>query len=195
MYGKSAHSLRVSLGDHNVKKKDAGEKILDVCKVVTHPYYSNHHVKDDIAMIRLCHPVDFSPVIQPVALAEPGMHVASYANVNVAGWGVTSEGGAVSPILMYVGVQNIPVSKCRSAYPWVTSSQICAGLDAGGKDSCQGDSGGPLWWDDETHQRRMLIGIVSHGRGCARPGYPGVYTNVAEYFNWILETMAKWVRS
>ena len=36
-----------------------------------------------------------------------------------------------------------------------------------GKDTCQGDSGGPLVADDK------LVGIVSFGDGCAKPGTPG----------------------
>jgi secreted trypsin-like serine protease len=33
--------------------------------------------------------------------------------------------------------------------------------------------------------RYELIGIVSWGVGCADARYPGVYTNMAEYVDWV----------
>ena len=57
---------------------------------------------------------------------------------------------------------------------------ICAGK--AGKDSCQGDSGGPMV-DSEGKQ----VGIVSWGYGCADEGYPGVYTRVSHYYDWIVK--------
>ncbi len=60
---------------------------------------------------------------------------------------------------------------------------ICAGYMQGGKDSCQGDSGGPLILEDANGW--FQIGIVSWGNECALANYPGVYTNLANYRNWI----------
>lgn len=64
----------------------------------------------------------------------------------------------------------------------VSDRQICAGVpNVGGKDSCTGDSGGPLTVDG------VLVGIVSYGEDCGKAEYPGVYSNIAEYRNWIEE--------
>lgn len=84
----------------------------------------------------------------------------------------------------------------------LTERQICAGFETGGIDSCwvclvinssffinsilkkknnlKADSGGPL-----VTNGNVLIGVVSTGVGCARPGLPGIYTKVSEYVDWI----------
>jgi len=65
-------------------------------------------------------------------------------------------------------------------------SQICAGLPEGGKGQCSGDSGGPLILTGSDTQ----VGIVSWSiKPCARPPFPGVFTEVSAYVDWIVETV------
>jgi trypsin len=91
-------------------------------------------------------------------------------------------GGSSSDVLLKVDVPIVSKSECDSNYSGfggIPPNQICAGLEEGGVDSCQGDSGGPLYKDGE------IFGIVSWGVGCAFAGYPGVYTEVSAYSDWI----------
>ena len=132
--------------------------------------------------------------------------------VLISGWGKTSEGGSQSDILMKGIVSIISRQKCSILYEkavkTITNQMICAG--SLGKDTCQGDSGGKymqiILINSFFNNFKMLtcfeikgpvvinnngtaelIGIVSWGLGCARPEFPGVYTNVAKLVPWITE--------
>jgi secreted trypsin-like serine protease len=56
----------------------------------------------------------------------------------------------------------------------------------GDKDTCQGDSGGGLYAYDSKLQRYVVVGITSYGVGCASAGYPGIYTRISYFYNWIM---------
>ena len=76
------------------------------------------------------------------------------------------------------------ISACATAYEgygFDPASMICAGEP--GKDSCQGDSGGPMMCTGVSSGYAQF-GIVSWGIGCAKL-YPGVYTRVSAYLDWI----------
>ena len=75
----------------------------------------------------------------------------------------------------------------------ISDNRICAGYIEGGIDACQGDSGGPLVCKckDATilNDEYCLTGVVSGGEGCALPRYPGIYTRVTYFMNWIKSNM------
>lgn len=99
----------------------------------------------------------------------------------VAGWGATSEGGPQSRYLLKAQVPFVSDASCQSSYPeLIPSEEICAGYTQGGVDTCQGDSGGPMFRRDASNNW-VNVGIVSWGNGCARPNYPGVYTQISTF--------------
>eukprot|EP00737_Agarophyton_chilense_P000615 gb/GEZJ01000683.1/.p1 GENE.gb/GEZJ01000683.1/~~gb/GEZJ01000683.1/.p1 ORF type:complete len:550 (-),score=56.56 gb/GEZJ01000683.1/:32-1681(-) len=124
------------------------------------------------------------------------------AYARVAGYGQTIQKRFSGPTLNRVDVPVVSMRNCKRAYGKADSGiasrlndalQVCAGLRDGGCDACQGDSGGPLaTFDDKGNV--ILIGIVSFGIGCARAGFPGVYTKVSAFEAWISQQGAQYTR-
>ena len=114
------------------------------------------------------------------AIPIPSQNESFTGTALVSGWGTLTEGGATPTILQKVEVPIVSDAECRDYYGYysVSDSMICAGEK--GHDSCQGDSGGPMVCGG------FLCGIVSWGYGCARPGNPGVYTEVSYFVDWII---------
>ncbi|XP_066909169.1 trypsin-1 [Halyomorpha halys] len=192
LYGKSAKHIQVGLGDHNRNQDEKGElKKLRVSRAAMHPEFSISKIRNDIGIVELEAPVGVQgPTIRTVCL--PTNHGMEYSGLDgvVAGWGRDKEQGAVATILRKVTLPLISREDCANKFGYcsnkILDTNFCAGLPKGAKDACQGDSGGPLHLNASGAGSHMeLIGIVSWGRGCARPNYPGVYTRVDKYTSWI----------
>merc|ERR1712133_245961 len=149
---------------------------------------------NDACLLKMKEPFEWTEFVQPIALPAVMQDKAAGSMVSVTGWGTSTEGALGLPnVLHKVSVPVVSDEDCNASYGAsgyaVADSMICAGLPEGGKDSCQGDSGGPFF-SNESPETRELLGIVSWGIGCARAGYPGVYTEVSHFVEWITETMA-----
>ncbi|MFF0820328.1 S1 family peptidase [Micromonospora haikouensis] len=131
----------------------------------------------DWALIRLATPVTG---LATLPIATTGAYDSGI--FTVAGWGAAREGGAQQRYLLKATVPFVSDSVCSTNYGGdiIPAEEICAGYASGGTDTCQGDSGGPMFRRDATNAW-IQVGIVSWGEGCARPNYPGVYTQVS-YF-------------
>lgn len=98
------------------------------------------------------------------------------------------ENGEMPLTLFAAHVKIVSQSSCSRAYEEISRivfGMICARATNPSRDACQGDSGGPLVANG------YLIGIVSWGEGCANAVYPGVYTRVSEYEDWISDNIEK----
>ncbi|XP_065133811.2 trypsin-like isoform X4 [Paramisgurnus dabryanus] len=181
------NTITVYIGRHSQTGSNPNQKSSGVIQVINHPSYISSKEDNDIALLQLSSPVEFSNYIQPVCLAGTGSKFGAGTKSWITGWGTVNPTTNQMPeILQEVEIPIVSDSACKNAYLQdLTDNMICAGLlNQGGKDSCQGDSGGPLVVKNGTQW--IQCGIVSFGQGCAQPGFPGVYSKVANYQNWII---------
>jgi len=175
--------------------KECSQQRLRISTVKKHPSFSSKSLKNDLAVVmvesQFGQGVQFSRWVVPACLPHITPPLSGRGLV-VSGWGLLSEQSRrLSPSLQVVEVSLKPQSECVAAYRKLTpliSSQMCAGVAGGGRDSCAGDSGGPMVL---LHSGRyFLAGLVSFGRGCGRETFPGVYTKLEPYLPWVMETLA-----
>lgn len=197
----SAASIEVgagitTLGSPNVTR-------AEVSQVVVHPEYNSATTENDIALLELAAPLTLDGTTKrAIVMPDPATLGAGWPAANtaalVSGWGNTSTNGSSFPAQLQGATVNVltnPADTACGAYPdpfgneYLRTTMLCAGyLTPPTKDSCQGDSGGPLAVN--ITGTYYLAGIVSWGYGCANPDYPGIYTRVTNYKNWIDESIA-----
>ncbi|KAK8739895.1 hypothetical protein OTU49_003250, partial [Cherax quadricarinatus] len=169
-------------GDVNQVINEGTEQEFILAKIIIHEEYDGFTISNDIALLELSSPFQLNDYVQPIELPPPE-HVSTGTCV-VSGFGATTEGGDPSEILQKVSLPVWSDSDCKKAYEGeIEDGMFCAGVTEGGHDACGGDSGGPLACDDLG--TRYLAGLVSWGFGCGRPDFPGVYTKVSHYIDWI----------
>ena len=170
------------------KNRPLSDKGVRADRLIPHQGYDPDKMENDIALIRL---VGDIPGSRPIPLSSArldNIFARPETCATVVGWGRTAARaqGGVSDTLRQADVPILKNSDCAVAYPGnVTNSNVCAGYSQGSVDSCQGDSGGPLMVRHGDSSRYVQIGVVSWGKGCAKPDFPGVYTRVSSYIDWI----------
>ncbi|KAG1695914.1 Clotting factor B [Nymphon striatum] len=172
-----------------------------VKKITLHEGFNPPSFYNDIAILEVDgHTMDVDPSAHPICL--PKEHAEhdhlEFKIATLLGWGTITFAGRDSKKLNEVDVPVTTNAYCNESYAGlkhlrsypngITSNIICAGYRSGGKDACQGDSGGPLMMLDDSRQW-TLQGIISGGFQCARPGFPGIYTRVSAYTDWIVKNM------
>ncbi|XP_016991150.1 serine protease 7 [Drosophila rhopaloa] len=167
---------------------------MGIEQTIVHPQYdpANKDRIHDIALLRLDRPVLLNEYIQPVCL--PLISTRQAINPGeilvVSGWGrtTTARKSTIKQRLdLPVNEHDACARKFATRNIHLISSQLCVGGEFY-RDSCDGDSGGPLMrrgFDQAWYQE----GVVSFGNRCGLEGWPGVYTRVSDYMDWILNTI------
>uniref|UniRef100_A0A3Q3QBE8 Peptidase S1 domain-containing protein n=1 Tax=Monopterus albus TaxID=43700 RepID=A0A3Q3QBE8_MONAL len=186
-------NLLVFLGSQTLLSLSPYRVFRTVTQIISHPDFNPATLDNDIALVRLSSPVNFTTHVLPVCLAASGSTFYNGTDAWVTGWGNTCVSSVPPPVPYNLREVDVPVvgnrqCNCDYGVGTITDNMMCAGSPAGGKGTCQGDGGGPLV--SKQGGRWIQGGIVSFGIACVVPHLPGVYTRVSQYQSWISSQVA-----
>ncbi len=174
MEGERPRNIQVAVGRTDLEDTGKGQT-LRVDRILVHPRWSDT-ATFDAALIRT--KADMRVPRMRLVPRDNNRLERDGARVRVSGWGTEVFGAPVIPSRMKtVALRTVADANCQTndLVGFSPKTEICA--EELGGDACQGDSGGPLFGRLPSG-RRVQIGIVSYGLGCATPGFPGVYSEV-----------------
>ncbi|KAH8359552.1 hypothetical protein KR093_007415 [Drosophila rubida] len=208
--GLELHSVRLGEWDTSTapdcvtdlnKKQTCAPMHIDIIieKKILHDFYIPNAIDQmhDIALLRLKELVRFTDYVKPICLPVGddirNNNFEDYA-MDAAGWGAT-EDDRPSNIKLKITVDVWNLQRCQDKYRLyqmhLNGSQLCAG-GKNNVDTCRGDSGGPLMVPTNVGQQEVFFvaGITSYGpTPCGTPGWPGVYTRVGHYVDWVIRKL------
>ncbi|XP_054729908.1 trypsin-like [Anastrepha obliqua] len=187
--GRTASQISIQFASTEISASSAN--VAKVKRIIMHEGYSpNDAYANDIALLELSGQLVFNyKTLAPVTLPEQDFEIAQVAEGEpgiLAGWGLNETGGSIQTVIQEVDLKIYSDAECTERHNGrTTTDHICGGVDEGGKGQCSGDSGGPLVYDGH-----IQLGIVSWSiKPCTVYPYPGVYTKVSHYINWIKENI------
>lgn len=172
------------------KITDPGQE-LEVEKIIMHEDFviDATPIFNDIALLKLKTRATLGTGVGLVCLPREPFSTQNMG-CYITGWGSTESFGNRSIYLQEasVTVMNPLTCQTESQYPdeYFIDSVLCAGAEM--VDACQGDGGGPLvcGWNGKWH----LVGATSYGFLCGEPDFPGIYTDVYFYRDWVNDKIA-----
>ncbi|XP_015793305.2 serine protease 27-like [Tetranychus urticae] len=186
----SFESIRVVLGDKWNKKTIGVESAHFL------PDLDRKTPMNNIALLLLKEPVQFSRNIQPICLPEPGeTFYGRYGTL--AGWTERNPTERKLPSSMHT--TSLPIIRsgdCRRFYDKpefidknLTDSLFCAGYPEGPKDACP-KLGDPLMVKVRKHW--VIAGITVANMSCWRSHALDAYLRVGFFLDWIKSTIEKY---
>nr|XP_049698918.1 trypsin, alkaline C-like [Helicoverpa armigera] len=168
--------------------RSSGGVIHNVRAIRVHENYEELENTNDIAIMAMVEPFIFNNNVRQASIPIHGLEFDHNIECTLVGWGALQPGGLRNDKLELTKLVTIGQHDCTQKYGTISkviqNSMICAvRVDNGGSAGCKGDSGGPLIYNG------VVVGIVSFGVSCQNPDFPGVYTKVSHYNDWIKTTV------
>ncbi|KAL4451406.1 hypothetical protein ABPG77_009478 [Micractinium sp. CCAP 211/92] len=163
--------------------------------ILPHPDYKPTTLEDDeqdgviqgdlhdIAVIKLALPVEGADA---VALPRRRLPLRDGQQLEVAGWGKTSNSGNESQALLFADVNYLASVADCPIVPY--NDTICAGNELTGARTCRGDSGGPLVLRHNATGVATVVGVVAFSPTNCTEALPFTrFTDVRQYLPQIRE--------
>ncbi|XP_022820624.1 trypsin alpha-3-like [Spodoptera litura] len=157
--------------------------------VVHDNYDKDIPFSNDIAILFVKQPIKFWKMAKRAILVDNNQWMnANEKEFVVTGRGWTKYNGSLTEkYLMMTVLRYIPATNCSRLHNMELSPDMFCLYGDGKRDSCRGDSGGGVLW------RGKLVGLTSHGDGCAKKNKPSVYTNLWYLRGWIEEQLHEFI--
>ncbi|KAL1764596.1 cathepsin G, partial [Sigmodon hispidus] len=174
-------SINVTLGAHNIQRKERTQQHVTVLRAIPHPDYDPQYFQNDIMLLQLSRRIRRTRSVRPVALPEARNRLRPGDLCTVAGWGLVSLNRRTN-VLQEVQLRIQRDQRCNDLFnSYNSQTQICVGNPRERKTAFRGDSGGPLICN------KVAQGIVSYGKRDGMP--PAVFTKIQSFIPWIKRTM------
>ncbi|XP_077969858.1 uncharacterized protein LOC120331053 [Styela clava] len=185
--GGSQIVTRITMGTTSKYGNTADAVNTTAERIICHEDYTSRTWENDICLIKI--PWLKSRGIWSIIDISPDYIADNMSFCRVTGWGYVDD-MTLPEQLQKGSVEIIDQNICKDWYKQIGDTipnrTICAGYEAGGIDTCGGDSGGPLECNG------LLYGVTSFGpEKCGSARLPGVYTKVADFYEWIEEVISK----
>jgi secreted trypsin-like serine protease len=151
--------------------------VMEVEQALYPSDYDTTLATNDIILYKLRTATD----VEPLAWNANPLLPAVYAPVTIVGFGLTTDQGNGSSILLKADVEIISNQQCKSFYgSYVLYNVVCA--LSPGKGSCQGDSGGPIFTANGFTEN-LMYGVGSYGGKCGEK--PVGFTRTSSFRKFI----------
>ncbi|CAK8671500.1 chymotrypsin A-like [Clavelina lepadiformis] len=189
-------TITVYVGKHSRDEFESMEQRLSVKEIFIHPDYNmNVLFGNDIALLQLTSPIEFSRFVRPICLPQSRSEIPPANTTCIStGWGRSeyNSEALTSRFLRQVRLDLPGDLSCGNLYQQIggslnsglPQSLLCAG-GSFNADVCQGDSGGPLVClvGENTWFQFGITSFIITPCG----SYPGYYASVAAVVEWANE--------
>lgn len=176
--------VSVYLNTVALKTYNPGAVISKVVKIKSHEEFNKQTQANDIALLTLdTNITTLYPLSLPLDSTEDD-YVGK--NATILRWGISKTGSASHKIMLQTSASIISNAQCGEKNGFkIADTSLCAYSGSDGI-TCEKDdsSGGPAIVEGRQ------VGVMSWGKGCMDFNFPGVYTKITSYLNWIKTNLA-----